>query len=304
MEHPRYAKEIYGHDEAINAFKSAALAGKLHHAWLLYGPKGIGKSSTAYHFAKYLLGSDERTTKLIENKTHPDMFVIESESDEDNIGKEIKLEEVRNLHDFLHMTPAFGKRKVVIIDPVEMLNNNGVNALLKALEEPATHTTFLLICNSFGAMPATVRSRCCVLKFRQLNIQDFEKVLTKVEPGQKDYKTLYELSDGSLHMTGILAEARNLELLNRVKKAIDISPQLGLDELLSLKKALASDEAWHCFKQAILRLLLMRIKANALAGKDIDSLLHWYDESLQLMKDQEIFNLDQENVALTILAKS
>ncbi len=304
MKHPRYSKHIYGHDEAINAFKRALDSNKLHHAWLLYGPKGVGKASTAYQFANYLLGADERASKLIESRTHPDLFVIQSESDENKSGAEIKIEEVRKLLDFLHMTPALAKRKVVIIDPVEMLNNNGANAILKALEEPAVHTTFLLVCNSFGALPATIKSRCSVLKFKPLNKEDFESALALLDIQNEWSESLYEISNGSLHMASILADPKHFELLGRIRNAIDISPQLGLAELLALKKALTNDEAWNCFTYAVLRLMLIKIKQAALKGEDIDSLVDWYNGTLQLMQDKEIFNLDQENVALTILSKS
>lgn len=298
---PRQSKQIYGHDEAISMFSNLFTAGKLHHAWLLCGPKGIGKASTAYQFAKLLLG--DGGNKLIENNTHPDMFVIESESEDDKIGSEIKVEEVRKLLSFLHKTPALSKRKVVIIDPVEMLNNNGANALLKALEEPALHTTFLLVCNSFRALPATIRSRCATLKFKPLNFINFEKVLNVAGVNTDNAQSLYSLSYGSAHMAIILAEPKHLELLEKIKQAVNDSPQAALTELLSVKKSLASDEAWHCFTSVILRLILAKIKQAALDGKDIDPLIQWYTGTEQLLQNQEIFNLDKENVALHIFSK-
>lgn len=301
MDHPRHSKQIYGHDEATRMFENLLAAGKLHHAWLLCGPKGIGKASTAYKLAKLLLGGT--ADKLVENSTHPDMFVIESESEDDKIGSEIKVEEVRKLLNFLHTTPALAKRKVVIIDSIEMLNNNGANALLKALEEPALHTTFLLVCNSFKSLPATIRSRCAILKFKPLNLNDFEQALAAAGVKNDDIHSLYEISYGSVHMAAILAQPKHFELLEKIKQAVDASPQQGLSELLSIKKALANDEAWHCFTSVILRLMLTKIKQAALDGKDIDPLITWYQETEKLLQNQEIFNLDKENVALHIFSK-
>ncbi|MDF3046908.1 MAG: polymerase delta subunit [Candidatus Midichloriaceae bacterium] len=301
MTHPRNIKTILGHDEVIATFKKLMAGGKLHHAWLLCGPKGIGKASSAYLFAKELLknhDNDDRTFKLIENNTHPDMFVIESETEEEEMGAEIKVNQVRELLSFLHTTPVLSKRKVVIIDPVEMLNNNAANALLKALEEPSLHTTFLLVCNSFGSLPATIKSRCAILKFNDLSLENFTKALGD---NSGNAKLIYEMSYGSLSIAPLLAKSEHLELLQQVKDVVNSGVQ-SLSQLMKLKKALSSDESWYCFTYVILRLIMDKIKQAALEGRDVEPLLQWYDRTHEALKEQEIFNLDRENVALSIFS--
>jgi DNA polymerase-3 subunit delta' len=303
MTHPRNAKIVIGHDEAIASFKKLIASGKLHHAWLLYGPKGIGKASSAYLFAKELLQNnshDDRTFKLIENNTHPDMFVIESENEDDEISSEIKVDQVRELLSFLHTTPALSKRKVVIIDSVEMLNNNAANALLKALEEPSLHITFLLVCNSFRNLPATIKSRCAVLKFNALGLEEFARVLGS---NAGDTKSVYELSYGSLSIAQVIAKPENLELLKQVKGVVNSGAQ-SLSQLIKLKKSLSNDESWHCFTYVILRLIIDKIKQTALEGKNVEPLLQWYTKTSEALKEKEIFNLDRENVALNIFSNN
>ncbi len=299
---PRHCKHVYGHDEVISTFKTSSANHKLHHAWLLYGPKGIGKASTAYQMAKLLLGDSHEL--LIRNNTHPDLFVIEGDAEDSKVDSEIKVEKVRKLLNFLHTTPVLSKRKVAIIDPIEMLNNNGANALLKALEEPALHTTFLLVCNSFKSLPATIRSRCTIAKFKPLSFEDFKKVLESIGIKSKEIHTLYEISYGSVHMASILTEPKHFELLEKIKQALEFSPQQSLAELLGIKKLLSDEKAWHCFTLVISRLMLAKIKEAALNGKDIEQLVEWYTATNNLLINQEIFNLDKENVTLNLFSQN
>ena len=147
---------------------------------LLSGSKGLGKSTFAYHFINYLLSDKEENNylvenfkinpsnssyKLIQNKIHPNFFLLENDLIEDNI----KIDQVRNLLIFLHRSTYTKDLKIVFIDNAEFLNVNSSNALLKSLEEPSSNTFFFIIHNDESAIKETIKSRCIQFKFH-LNI--------------------------------------------------------------------------------------------------------------------------------------
>lgn len=300
--HPRLNNSLYGHEAEYQSFTKAMENGKLHHAWMLYGQRGIGKATFAYKIAKMLLSGfnepDSRTLKLVENASHPDLFVVESTAEGDLTSASIKIEEVRKLLDFLRLTPALSKRKVVIIDSVDQLNTNGANALLKALEEPSVHTTFLLISSSYGAVPPTIRSRCTMLKFKPLTLEQFQKALPKPKT---DVRELYELSNGSLYSASILLEGKNIEFAKTLKELV--LKGADLPQLMELIKKLEKDEAWECFTKLVSQFIAERAKSKLHdlqnANRDVES---YYDAHSQLVS-QDIYNLDRSNVAVSIISK-
>ena len=147
---------------------------------LLSGPKGLGKSTFAYHIINYLLSKNEEkkysvedfvidetnlSYKFLTTNTHPNFFLIENNL----LEKDIKIEQVRNLLKFLSKSTYTRNLKIVMIDNAENLNLNSSNALLKAIEEPQNHTFFFIIHNSASKILDTVKSRCTEFKFA-LNI--------------------------------------------------------------------------------------------------------------------------------------
>lgn len=138
---------------------------KLPHAIMLAGPQGVGKLHFAHVAAQLLLclspvndlacGSC-KTCQLMAAGSHPDFLKLVPEDG----SKVIKIDQVRDVTDFVNKTPQQGKRKVIIVAPVEALNMNASNALLKSLEEPAGNSTLILVSHSPSLVMATIRSRC------------------------------------------------------------------------------------------------------------------------------------------------
>lgn len=141
----------------------------LPHASLLLGNEGTGKRPLAYKMAKFLLcqGVDKKTAKaqiycnqchscrLMDAGSHPDYLICDQEAP----GKQIKIDAVRNLNEFLSKTPQISACQVVQVFPVEAMNTNASNALLKTLEEPSGETYLLLIAERLGSILPTIRSR-------------------------------------------------------------------------------------------------------------------------------------------------
>jgi DNA polymerase-3 subunit delta' len=157
-----------------------AMRASLPHALLLQGPRGIGKALLAERFAQCLLceaplpdgqacGSCD-ACGWFRAANHPDFRRVSPLVDEEGSGKsersrrEIKIDQIRALGDFVGIGAHRAGRKLVLIDPADAMNMPAANALLKTLEEPSGDTVFLLVCGNAGALPATVRSRCVPFK--------------------------------------------------------------------------------------------------------------------------------------------
>jgi DNA polymerase-3 subunit delta' len=170
--------EVFGHAAAKREFLTAAASGKLHHGWLLRGPRGVGKARLALQFAMHLLGAsdselsataDSSVGRLIIAGSHPDFRIIRRPIDDKGKQKaEIPVDSVRELAEFFSMRPAMGGWRVAIIDAVDEMNRFGANAVLKTLEEPPARAVLFLISHGEQLLLPTIRSRCRILRCRAL----------------------------------------------------------------------------------------------------------------------------------------
>lgn len=189
---PRTNPHLFGHEDAEEYWLKARESGKLAHGWILSGPKGIGKSTLAYRFARTLLGDSPR----IASGAHPDMLVVEPLFEEKKGERKdtILAEQAREIPEFMSMTPAEGDWRVVIVDSVDQLNEKAANAILKVLEEPPAQAILLLISHNPGSLLPTIRSRCAMLKLKPLGDADFSRTMETLAP-ELDNATL-----SALHM--------------------------------------------------------------------------------------------------------
>lgn len=187
---------IVGQDRAVGQFASAWATRKLHHAWLLAGPKGVGKASFAHAAARRVLAEaagppfdlpsletpDEHPmVRLVEAGSHPDMRRLERLVNEKtgNLARNISVDQVRELGEFLTLTSALSPWRAVVIDTVDELEASGANALLKVLEEPPANTLFFLVSHAPGRLLPTIRSRCRRLDFATLDDDAMTSILER-----------------------------------------------------------------------------------------------------------------------------
>ena len=177
---------VFGQHAAREDFLSALATGKLHHGWLIRGPRGVGKARLALRFAMKLFGDrsdltsqpDPAIAKLVLAGNHPDLRVIRRPIDDKGKQKaEIPVDSVRELAQFFSLRPALGGWRVAIIDAVDEMNRFGANAVLKTLEEPPAKAVLFLISHGEQPLLPTVRSRCRVLRCGALNERDELAVL-------------------------------------------------------------------------------------------------------------------------------
>src|SRR5271165_3045369 len=168
---PRANPLLLGHEAAEATLAAALHSGRLHHAWLLTGPAGIGKATLAFRFARRLLAghggeglqldSTHPVFRRVAVGAHADLLTVERAFDPKRKRQrtEIVVDDVRRIGGFLHLTPAEGGWRVVVVDGADELNRNAANALLKVLEEPPPRALLLLTAAAPGRLPATIRSR-------------------------------------------------------------------------------------------------------------------------------------------------
>lgn len=251
-----------GHDANWAQFCAGLEAGKLHHGWILAGPRGIGKSGFAARAAAALVDSDDRQSRLIEQRSHPDILWVqrlakeppkegEAADPDAELKRSITIEQIRDIQQVLTKRPSMGPKRVVIIDAADDLERGGANALLKSLEEPPVGTYFILISHTSDRLLPTIRSRCQLLRFDPLDDDGMRHVLAEVAPEiSSDERELLVRSGGGL--PGQALEFAGLDL-GEIEMAMDAlvnkgdasnAIRHGLAEKLSLKAAQPRYEAF------------------------------------------------------------
>ncbi|MBV9575417.1 MAG: DNA polymerase III subunit delta' [Gammaproteobacteria bacterium] len=179
-------------------------ADRLAHALLFAGSAGIGKTQFAHHFIKALLCQHRKmadnsacehchTCRLMKGRAHPDVLCIEPEKE----GQAIKVDQIRELSEFVYQSALKGNKRIVVITPADALNANAANALLKTLEEPALGTYIILISHQAQSLPATVLSRCQRILFPLPNKTEVLPWLKKALPNETDIELLLRLANGA-----------------------------------------------------------------------------------------------------------
>ena len=177
-EHPRDRFDLIPDASAEASFLDALAKGRLHHAWLLCGVEGSGKSTFAYRAARRLLGAapdpsrgllgtdpNDHVARMIAAQSHPDLLVLERLVEGGKTRKSISVDQARDLPEFFSKSPSQAEYRVAIIDAADDLNLNAANALLKVLEEPPERGVLFLVTHAPGRLLATIRSRCRRLAF-------------------------------------------------------------------------------------------------------------------------------------------
>ena len=210
----------------------AALADGPAHAYLFYGPPGVGKADAALAFAARLLGDERRVLR----RAHPDLYVLEP------VGDQIRIDDVRELRRDLHMRPFEGDRRVYVILGAETLNEDAADALLKDLEEPPPYAVIVLVAAELGPLPETIRSRCQLVPFRRLSERTVRDFLASHAPGlgEDERRALARVSAGRLDRAKALldpAAVNRRQTLLAVARAVylepDFEPAAAADAVLA-----------------------------------------------------------------------
>ena len=266
-------ESIYGQDLAIQILNSAISKQHISTAYLFSGPEGVGRRKTAKIFIKTILDKNlakENTKRKIESNNHPDLLWIEpsymvqgksisqEKAKSENISikspSQIRLNQIKEIIEFLGKKPLESKRSIVIIEDIERMNESASNALLKTLEEPKAGL-FILITQRPEKLLPTIRSRCQIVPFIRLKDNEVNKIIQKSEivqgfneiPKEK-INELISFSDGSpgryltnlqywLEISSALKQKLEIKLTNQVevlKLAKEITDELNIEQQLWL----------------------------------------------------------------------
>lgn len=333
---PRANPELLGQERAAATLVRALTSKRLPHAWLLTGPRGIGKATLAFRFARRLLARGEHLPAeadlppehplfhQVAQGAHPDLQVIEppAETKGTRTRIEIGVEAVRTATTALHSTAAMGGRRVLIVDGADALNRNAANALLKPLEEPPRDAVLLLVAHDLRRVLPTIRSRCAVLRLDRLPDPVVLRILERQAPGLTPdaQRALARLARGSAGQALELAAGETLEAYGALASNIGAErvDALGLHDLAQQIARLADRQV--AAPLALLQLLLARVVARAtdrldgtlFEGEEAAlarlcerrTLDHWaalWEKSARLLARAESLNLDRSQVLLHVL---
>ncbi|MEX0347886.1 MAG: DNA polymerase III subunit delta' [Paracoccaceae bacterium] len=284
--HPRETLTLFGHAQAEQAFLDAFNTGRLHHAWLINGPNGVGKATLAWQIARFLLatppaeddglfGAPPPPNSLMVDPEHPVArrimagaepglaAVTRSLNDNGRLRGEIVVDDIRRLGKFFGLSSADGGHRVVIVDSADEMNVSAANALLKMLEEPPARTTLLLISHQPSRLLPTIRSRCRTLRLHPLTAADMQAALDQAgaaPPSNADH--LAALAAGSVGAALRLINLDGLRIYQELIAILGTLPRLDRQRALALAEASAQRGAAERFE---LLLTLIDIALNRLA---------------------------------------
>lgn len=178
---PRTFEEVYGQEHIVKTLINQIKSDKISHAYLFTGSRGTGKTSTAKIFSKAINcispvnGSPCGQCDVCKSLDETNIDVLEIDAASNN-----GVDEIRELRERVKYPPVVGKYKVYIIDEVHMLSSSAFNALLKTLEEPPSHTVFILATTEVHKLPATILSRCLRFDFKLVSLEDLSSLLENV----------------------------------------------------------------------------------------------------------------------------
>ncbi|HEY8571436.1 DNA polymerase III subunit delta' [Phenylobacterium sp.] len=319
--HPREVFELEGHEASEAAFEAARARGRLHHAWLLTGPEGVGKATFAYRAARRLLGAPADTefgvlgadpahpvSRQVMARSHPDLMVLERVGEDGKPRKVIPVDDVRKLAEFFSKSPASAPHRVAIVDAADDLNNAAANALLKTLEEPPPRGVLLMVSHAPGRLIATIRSRCRRLAFAPLELEAAAAfVEARAGTNEEDALRLAKMAHGAPGKALALGEANALAIDDAARHLLADLPRVDEAMALSLADRFRGGEGQAqlnlLFDRLAQRVHEMTLTRMAQGAGPLDRWAQAWETLQRLPREVEALNLDRTDALFTALGE-
>lgn len=327
---PRQNHLLVGHQDSEAAFLEAWNSGRLAHSWLICGPKGIGKATLAYRIARFVLSGggatdmfgggpaslevdlDNAASRMVLSGAHPDLKIIErgwSDELKSKRNRDISVEDIRGVGEFLSLTPSLGGWRVVIVDAADEMNRNAANAILKVLEEPPHNSLLFLLSHSPGRLLPTIRSRCRRLMMGPLPPPRIIHLLQTYCPqlAPDDIDGLVSLAEGSIGRAINLAREGGLDLYRDMTKVLSGFPRLDPVALHAFTDRVTSrkgegEGTWATVSELFLWWLAQAIRQmGAGHSQNLESWLGVWEKVQGLFAKVDSVNLDRKQALLTAM---
>ena len=265
--HPRETERLFGQEAAEKALLDAIETGRLHHAWLLTGPKGIGKATLAWRAARYLLarppaGQDalfdvppaarsldvdpeHPVARRIAAMSEPGLLAIRRpwDTDKKRFKTQITVEEVRRLNGFFGLSATEGGYRAVIVDSADEMNTAAANALLKILEEPPRNAVLFLISHRPARLLPTIRSRCRELRLATMGPEAIASAMSQAGAEVAASASLAELSGGSVGEALRLSSLDGVGIYRNLIELLSTAPRMDRQKASALAENAAQKSA-------------------------------------------------------------
>ena len=335
---PRNNSYLLGHAHAQDVFLNAWKNNSLHNSWLISGVKGIGKATFAYKIARFILNADYKLRdnytnidvspdaqihKLVSNKSHPDMKIIErdytdtdrkkiiksmkagdvmSERDLKGLKKSafIRVDDVRTINEFLSKRSSGDGWRVVLIDSIDDMNIASANAVLKILEEPPYKTLLLLVSHNPNQLLPTIKSRCAKIMLSPLKNGEVSSLLRRyrTELSEVDIKKITAISSGSIGNALNYCDNNAIKMYDSLCKIINAGQKFDLSALLDFCNDASSAEfSYELAKELILKYLSDNVKIS----KNVYALADCWDYAIKVFSETLSLNLDKKQSLMNVI---
>ncbi|WP_417694708.1 DNA polymerase III subunit delta' [Roseibium sp.] len=326
---PREQTQLYGHREIEQQLLAAYRSERLHHAWILGGPKGIGKATLAFRFARFVMANSDRfspevraatslhldpthtVSRQIAGGAHPNLLHLRRPWNEKtkHFKTELPVDEVRRTVAFFGTTASDKAWRICIVDAADDMNISSANALLKILEEPPSRCLFLVLSHAPGRLLPTIRSRCRRIDMPVLAPEDIQSGLNALAPGDlpqnpKALQDLLKFADGSLRSALGLLSGDGLTINTGFTQLAETAPDIDVGKLHALADLVAArgkDDNWQNFHHVSRQWIHARLRQDV--GQTPARLASWADlweKTNRATADAEALNLDRKQVVLDV----
>jgi DNA polymerase-3 subunit delta' len=324
VRHPRQQFALFGHGDAEAAFLEAWRAGRLHHAWLIGGPEGIGKATLAYRVARFLLAdrpgrpgnaasltidADQPVARQVAALSHPNLAVLRRApaTDKKAASATIPVDAVRRAVSLFGSTAADGGYRVCIVDSAEDLTISSANALLKLVEEPPPRSAFLIVSHAPQRVLPTIRSRCRRLLLQPLADRDLRAVIGSLGAPWADVDAArldraVGAAEGSVRRAIEMLDESNLTLVAEVKAMLEALPRVDEKRVLTLAENLArrdADAAYALMLDTLSGWVSQQLNDKAALGPArLAPLVEVCEKVARAARDTDVYNLDRRPLVL------
>ncbi len=321
---PRHHETLIGQEAAQAEFLEAVRGGRLHHGWLLCGPRGVGKATLGFRMARFLLRHGGRTAegappsemgigsrhpvfRQVAALSHPDFMLLEPGRDEKTGRRRtvLTVDEARRARALFTHSAAQDGFRICMIDSVDDMNLQAANAILKILEEPPPASLFILIAHRPGLILPTIRSRCRALRLPPVSLEQTREVVLRHMPGlsAEEAEACAALAPGQPGRALAIAASGAQTLPARIDEMLRALPKSSPAAFIEFSQSLGRREAqdsWELFMGFVLDWITR--EAQAASGVfTAAGLLRLWDAVDRIRLDAPRLNLDRAAAVLNVL---